>query len=191
MTRISPRSLYVVFAMTLLLSAGCQKGDAPKMAGADEHGDSGTHHDDHDHEGDEDHEHEDHEDHEHLEHFVPPHKPASFEELVSQLFFRCETLPNLAAADDAEFQKRSAELRDILNWIPELAADSNLKRSGFETAIADGKTLLQFFEASQSGKTLRMADVQEPLERLKALVPDSIEVAPNGQTNNEPHNHQH
>jgi hypothetical protein len=187
MIRMLPRTLYVGFALTLLVSSGCQKGDAPKTASAKEHSDAGAHHDDH--KGHEDHdEHEEHEDHEHLEHFVPPHKPASFEELITQLFFRCETLPKLAEADDAEFQKRSAELRDILNWIPELAADSNLKRKGFESAIADGQTLLQSFQASQGGKTLRMTDVQESLERLKALVPDSIEVAPNGQTNNEPPN---
>lgn len=175
-----------VLAMTLMATSGCQKTDSAGTDVAKKHSHEGEHHDDHD---DHDH-HEDHEDHEHLEHFVPPHKPASYEELVSQLFFRCETLPKLADADAAEFQKRSTELRDILNWIPEIAADSNLKRKGFESAIADGKSLLQSFEASQGGKTLRMADVQEPLDRLKALVPDSVEVAPNEQTNNAPLNHQ-
>ncbi len=180
MTRILPVSLSFVLAMTLMVTSGCQKADTAGTAAAKEHSHEDDHHEDHDED------HHEHEDHEHLEHFVRAHKPASFEELVSQLVFRCETLPRLAEADAAEFQKRSAELRDILNWIPELAADSNLQRKGFESAVADGKSLLQAFEASQGGKTLRMADVQEPLERLKAIVPDSIEVAPNGATNNEP-----
>lgn len=191
MIRMSLRICLIAFSVTLLAASGCQKADsarakevADSSAGSsshddhkdhdhhsDEHaGETGGHHDDHDHE---------HEDHEHLEHFVPPHKPAGFDELVSQLFLRCETLPKLADADAAEFQKRSAEMRDILNWIPELAADSNLKRKGFETAVAERERLLKSFDASQGGRTLRMTDVQESLERLKALVPDSIEVAPN------------
>ncbi len=117
-------------------------------------------------------------DHEHLEHFVPPHKPASFEELVSQLVSRCETLPRLAEADEKEFQKRSVELRDIILWVPELAADSNLKRQEFQTAVNEGNELLKAFEASSAGRTLRMETVQKNLDTLKTLVPGSIEVAP-------------
>lgn len=117
-------------------------------------------------------------DHEHLEHFVPPHKPASFEELVSQLMSRCETLPRLAEADEMEFQKRSLELRDIILWVPELAADSNLKRQEFQTAVNEGNELLKAFEASSAGRTLRMETVQKNLDTLKAIVPESIEVAP-------------
>lgn len=125
---------------------------------------------------------EDDQDHEHLEHFVPPHKPASFEELVSQLAFRCESLPQLAEADEKEFQKRSIELRDIIQWIPELSADSNLQRQEFETAVEEGKQLLQAFESSDAGRSLSIGAVQKNLDALKSLVPESIEPVPAGQT---------
>lgn len=166
-----PRDIVVTtFFLVLVALPGCQKSplsetNRSQSLTSDPEGEG--HHD---------------EDHEHLEHFVPPHKPASFEELVSQLAFRCETLPKLSAADEKEFQKRSVELRDIIQWIPELSADSNLKRQEFETAVEEGKQLLQAFESSDAGRTLSMEAVQKNLDALKTLVPNSIETVPAGQT---------
>ena len=167
------KSRYLVapaFFLIFMAQPGCQKSpmgeqnQSPSL--------SSNHHDEDHHD----------EDHEHLEHFVPPHKPASFEELISQLAYRCETLPKLAAADEKEFQKRSVELRDIIQWIPELSADSNLKRQEFETAVEEGKHLLQAFESSNAGRTLSMEAVQKNLDALKSLVPGSIEPVLAGQT---------
>ena len=161
--RHATRTLVVAFFLIIGGMNGCQKSptetaDQSNNTSTADHSDSADH----------------------MEHFVPPHKPASFEELVSQVMFRCETLPRLAEADEREFQKRSAELRDIIEWIPELAADSNLKRQSFETAVEHGKQLLKTFESSRDGRSLTMEAVQKNLDTLKTLVPDSIEPVPSG-----------
>ena len=160
-----PRDIVVTtFFLVLVALPGCQKSplsetNRSQSLTSDPEGEG--HHD---------------EDHEHLEHFVPPHKPASFEELVSQLAFRCETVPKLAAADEKEFQKRSVELRDIIQWIPELSADSNLKRQEFETAVSAGAGLslaLGFERPAEGSKAVDQSSIPKLLDELKALVSKS------------------
>lgn len=63
-------------------------------------------------------------------HDFPPHRPVSYEQLVSELERRV-TLHQTGGSDPwAE-----AELRDLVNWLPEFAADSELKRQDFDEAV--------------------------------------------------------
>lgn len=76
----------------------------------------------------------DHEDN-HAEHHIPAHKPAHFEDAVRQLELRHKELAEQWSNSDREtLAIRLQELRDIIGWLPELAADTDLKRKQWEHA---------------------------------------------------------
>ena len=63
-------------------------------------------------------------------HEFPPHRPSSYEQLVSDLEQRV-TGHQAAGSDPGD----DTELRDLAGWIPEFAADSELKRQDFGEAV--------------------------------------------------------
>ena len=65
------------------------------------------------------------------EHGIPPHKPHSLEEAVSEVERRGRAL--IANSDKPPTQV--TEWFDILGWLPELAADTDLKRADWEQAV--------------------------------------------------------
>lgn len=69
-------------------------------------------------------------------HEFPPHRPSSFEQLVSELEQRVtqHQLQGSIPGDDSELQ-------DLVGWIPEFAADSELKRQDFDNAVSLGRQL--------------------------------------------------
>ena len=141
--------------LTVLLSFIVTIGCGSSHEGHDEHG-------------------EEHADHEHLEHFVPAHKPKDFAELVDQLALRFPQLGSAGAGD--EHRTARQELADIIGWIPELAADSELKKTDFETAVATVNRFSKALEetAASAGATSGDAAGFEPLiEELRQLVPKS------------------
>lgn len=125
--------------------------------------------------------HGDHEEDEHLEHFVPAHKPADYSALVEQLERRIAQQPPFSdSGDGAAEANQSAEARqeliDIIGWIPELAADSELRKAEFEAAVSAGKQLniaLGFQKPAQSAEPFDQSEILKLLEELKALVPKS------------------
>uniref|UniRef100_A0A7C4LNY8 Uncharacterized protein n=1 Tax=Schlesneria paludicola TaxID=360056 RepID=A0A7C4LNY8_9PLAN len=60
-------------------------------------------------------------------HVSPPHKPESFFSAVSQLPSRLDANREVSAASAAR-----RELLDIIRWLPELAADTDLSRAEWE-----------------------------------------------------------
>lgn len=73
------------------------------------------------------------EDH-HLEHFVPHHKPANFAAAVEDIEHRAQHLSDHAGHGHADEGDEFQELVDIVNWIPELAADSDLNEADWNKA---------------------------------------------------------
>lgn len=125
--------------------------------------------------------HEDHHHDEHMEHFVPAHKPADYAALVEQLEKRiAQQSPSPGDSEGAPAADQSAtarqELIDIIGWIPELAADSELRKQEFETAVAAGKSLsiaLGFEKPAETTTPVDQSSVPELLDELKALVSKS------------------
>ena len=123
---------------------------------------------------------ESHEDeHEQLEHFFPAHKPHSSGELVEQLALRTR---QLAAGDppsdgsDEGHATALQEFSDIIGWIPELAADSELMKADFESAVATGKKLTTAFAETmgpQKTKAVDMATFERLIDELRKLVTKS------------------
>ncbi len=101
----------------------------------------------------------------HLEHFIPAHKPKSFGELVEQIFARVEAAASAESDVDATVLK---ELKDIIEWIPELAADSDLRKADWEHAVAIG-VRLQALWTTCFGPQARISDRQLALEKFSEL----------------------
>ena len=125
--------------------------------------------------------HDDHHEDEHLEHFVPAHKPANYTALVEQLENRIaqqtptsESGEKTTAADQSATERQ--ELIDIIGWIPELAADSELRKQDFETAVSAGARLsiaLGFEKPTDGTTTVDQSSIPKLLDELKALVSKS------------------
>ena len=140
----------------------------------------------------ESHEDEHHDEHhdEHLEHFVPAHKPNTFADLVDQLAKRAPQLEeanqpgdSLSGSDSLSDSDSGGghatalqEFSDIVGWIPELAADSELMKADFESAVATGNKLTAAFAETlgpQSTKPFDAATIEPLIEELRKLVPQS------------------
>ncbi|MBI1347810.1 hypothetical protein GC163_16160 [bacterium] len=75
--------------------------------------------------------HEDH-DHEH-EHGIPSHKPKTLTDAVGQLVPRWKSVTAEVQAGHVEHvEGEFTELLDIIRWLPELAADTDLKKAEWE-----------------------------------------------------------
>lgn len=118
---------------------------------------------------------------EHLEHFVPAHKPIDYAALVEQLEKRIAQQSSSSGAGEGvpaaeQFATARQELIDIIGWIPELAADSELQKKEFETAVVAGRKLnlaLGFEKPSEGTKAVDAESIPKLLDELKALVSKS------------------
>jgi hypothetical protein len=125
--------------------------------------------------------HEDHHEDEHLEHFVPAHKPADYAALVEQLENRISKQSQVSGSGEgtaatAQSATERQELIDIVGWIPELAADSELRKQEFETAVSAGVRLSIALGFEKPGEGITPVDpssIPGLLEELKALVSKS------------------
>jgi len=107
-------------------------------------------------------EHDDSEDH--LEHIIPAHKPHNFASCVEQLRLRGEEYYS-GELSEAQVDK----LRDIVNWVPELAADSDLNRQQWERAQQISKELNDL--ASRDADPKGRVQWKKLVSQLIVLVP--------------------
>ena len=98
-------------------------------------------------------------------HEFPPHRPRSYEQLVSDLEQRV-TGHQAAGSDPGD----DTELRDLAGWIPEFAADSELKRQDFGEAVRLARRLQPELASGGSLSGDRAERVRQLLEGLRELV---------------------
>ena len=110
-----------------------------------------------------------HDDHHHLEHFVPHHKPANFAEAVDEIEHRAEHLSEHAGHGHDDEAEEFQELVDIINWIPELAADSDLNEADWNKANSAAKTL------TANLVTQRPANEAPDLEKLPSIIATELQ----------------
>ncbi|MEZ6038945.1 MAG: hypothetical protein R3C20_00470 [Planctomycetaceae bacterium] len=91
-----------------------------------------------------------HDDDHHLEHFVPHHKPANFAVAVEEVEHRAQHLSEHAGHGHDDEAEEFQELIDIVNWIPELAADSDLNEPDWNTANSAAAVLARTLQSRQS-----------------------------------------
>ena len=117
-----------------------------------------------------------HDDHHHLEHFVPHHKPANFAEAVDEIEHRAEHLSEHAGHGHDDEAEEFQELVDIINWIPELAADSDLNEADWNKANSAAVALAKILPDRKSPDgTLNLKDLPQSiatdLKTLESLIP--------------------
>lgn len=118
------------------------------------------------------------EDKEALEHHHAPYRPATYADAVTQLRLRYESL------GDPPSRHESDELRDIITWLPQLAADSPMKKTAWDDVNKTSRQLAGLYETDLQQ---RRAGTKEPqvaarygelVNRLATHVPDSVENRP-------------
>ncbi len=75
------------------------------------------------------------------EHHNPPHKPRDFPRGLAALHQRCAELFKSSTPKSPQEQKEFDKLVDIVNWLPELAADSDLNRAEWDRVNEHSKQL--------------------------------------------------
>ncbi|WP_166825854.1 hypothetical protein [Thalassoroseus pseudoceratinae] len=113
-----------------------------------------------------------HAEEEHLEHHVPEHKPPNFSAAVDSIQDRIQELET--SSSSASDEHELSELKDIVNWLPEIAADSDMRRRHWEEVDAVASELSRQLEQyttesadSQDELTTKLATTAETLTPLK------------------------
>ena len=71
-----------------------------------------------------------------------PHKPVGFVEAVQAIHRRLAKLHASDAPTDREARRRqSDELKDIIQWLPELAAETDLRKADWDAVNASSKRM--------------------------------------------------
>jgi hypothetical protein len=103
----------------------------------------------------------------HLEHHVPEHQPPNFPAAIEELIRRLHEFEESAG----ETEQAGGEFRDIVGWLPELAAHSDLKKREWDAINTHTKRLLLLWEAPPSplpSETRR--ETEQLLDQLKQFV---------------------
>lgn len=118
---------------------------------------------------------------EHLEHHRPEHRPASFTAAVEQIARRHARIQaKMMKKSDQSLDHEISELLDILVWLPEIAGDSELRQSDWETVKQHAESLaslLQKLDPSGIGVQQDISSIHEMttlIKDLRKLVPASV-----------------
>ena len=99
-----------------------------------------------------------------LDHELPPHWPVSLSDAAAKIEERValdSSSPNQLDARD--------ELEDLVSWIPEIAADTDLTEAEWLPIYELSETLRKHHAAGDVG----VADIEEDFKRLQTLLSDS------------------
>ena len=114
----------------------------------------------------------------------PAHHPESFPAAVESLKTR---LPTLAAADDAG----RTEAAEIVGWMPELAADSDLTGAEWEPLAAGARALESLLPRVAAGDAAALTEANAALDRLAGRVReygrDEFDVVPHENHHHDDH----
>lgn len=108
---------------------------------------------------------------EHLEHVTPEHKPASYAGAVVQLQQRFAKALDGTLAEHHR-TPRLAQLADIIRWLPEIAAESDLKKYDWEQVEQISQRLMAWqteLSANQPFSQEQRQEIERDLEALVAL----------------------
>jgi hypothetical protein len=72
---------------------------------------------------------------EHLEHRIPAHRPANFTEAVNQINSRYQRMKDKLPTGEKPAEEVFQEVTDIVRWLPEIAADSEMQRKNWRQVV--------------------------------------------------------
>ncbi|MCG6156594.1 hypothetical protein [Rubinisphaera margarita] len=105
------------------------------------------------------------EDEEHGEHVIPAHKPADFVVAVDILHSRIHS--------SLETEESVLELRDIIGWLPELAAQTDLAKDEWDRVHEVSRTLANV--AWKNG-AVTTDEIEREIDRLRVLADRAAEI---------------
>ncbi len=124
---------------------------------------------------------------EHVHQTFPGHRPANFRNAVAAIAQRSEELATGGRKGSIEHQ----HLVDIIEWVPELAADSDLKIDDWNQAKAASERLRhQVMLKSLDMKKLEQV-VSDDLEILRGLIKNAGVPEPDLYHHHQHHGHDH
>src|SRR6267378_2355946 len=90
-------------------------------------------------------------------HHLPEHRPQSFTDAVRAVRSRLAKLSAEGAIENRQqFAREAQELRDIIQWLPELAAETDLRKADWDRVHSASRRLAARWEnvaASVAGST--------------------------------------
>ena len=98
-------------------------------------------------------------------HALPPHHPRTFHRAVDAIAER-HAIISASAAVEADRDRARSELLDILRWLPDLAADTSLKRSDWDEVAAIAGSLTRAVETGVA--TANLDDGIAALRRIES-----------------------
>ncbi len=101
-----------------------------------------------------------------LDHEVPAHWPSSMEDAAAKIEQR---LQSLSGPTDTVTQSLREELVDVIEWAPEIAADTDLPEADWIPIYDLSETLRKHLRATD----ITVNDCREDLERLVLLLRES------------------
>jgi hypothetical protein len=114
------------------------------------------------------------EDHEHIGHVIPAHKPRTFPDAVRRLRELNDRLTRAAAERPPGDQTLNVAL-DIANWLPEIAAESDMPPAPWNEVNAQSAALVSDYRTILSGtaadgRAERVRDAEEAISGLEKLL---------------------
>jgi hypothetical protein len=109
------------------------------------------------------------------DHHRPSHKPRDFPAALAALHERCSKLLKAPVPKSPDVQKEFDQTRDIVGWLPELAADSDLSRAEWDRVNEQSKKLAEslddFARAGFAGSDPRVSQqIEIDLHTLDDIV---------------------
>ena len=124
----------------------------------------------------------------HVHREIPEHRPASFRVAVADIKLRSWELANRGGrVGSLEF----FHLVEIIGWVPELAADSDLKKADWESAQTTSEHMKSLVLAKDVDIRQLESVVEDDLKTLERLIPKAGEPGPNLLDNHNHHHHHH
>lgn len=154
--------------------SGCSESKSSASPVESKDSDHGDHHDDH---SDSDHESDEH-GHDHGHSHGPAYKPDTFEEALKEIKHRLSHMKSdIKGGHLDHVEEEMGKLKEFINWLPELAADSDLPEKEWNQVNAETKTMLGLCEVA--GKELKAgtlkveftADLKKKITELQKLLP--------------------
>lgn len=104
-----------------------------------------------------------------VSHALPAHHPRTFHRAPDAIAERCAII-STPAATDGDRDRAHSELLDILRWLPDLAADTPLKRSDWDQVAAIATSLARAVENGAAAPSLE--EGVAALRRIEAGLAD-------------------
>ncbi len=114
----------------------------------------------------------------HLEHHVPEHKPHDLVDAVDEIEKRWQGLETAWKTNPGQNSEALSELIDIIRWLPEVAGDSDLPESDWNTVNGISKSWQAKLRAMNSRSTAKgeqsfpnWSDEKSQLAKLQRIAP--------------------